>query len=304
MSLLLESQSAVREALAHVAYERDEVRIENRSTAGCDWLVTTHRGVFAVAQGRVKPMIHGWFFGICRHDGHLYVFENCAHRNRGLNLGRILKFEFSEGELGPARVIVKGLHASCHQIAIIGDWLHVVDTANQAIRRYTRDGKLVDVQRPFPLAPSSDRSGAYLHLNTIALVGDRIGLVLHNGAAVPEKSSEVAWFDADWHLEERHPLPGRGCHDIVEDGFGRLWHSLSLEGAVYRSDGLHAAITPDKMTRGIALTGGQIAVGVSTFGPRHLRGTLNGSVVVLDERTLARSYEMMLPAAPADIIGC
>jgi hypothetical protein len=303
MSRPPETRSAVQEALARSAYERDEVRIQNWSASGHDWLVTTHRGVFAVAPDRVTPLIHGWFFGICRHGGHLYAFENCAHRNRELKLGRIFRFEFSHDELSAARIIVKGLHASCHQIAVIDDLLHVVDTANQAILRFTLDGEPVDVQRPFPVAPPTDQSAAYLHINTIAQVGGRIGLVLHNGTALPEKCSEVAWFDDRWRLEERYPLPGRGCHDIVEDNSGRLWHSLSLEGEILRSDGMRVAITPDKMTRGIALAEDRIAVGASTFGPRHLRGTLNGSVVVLDKETLVRCHELELPAAPADIIA-
>ena len=147
------SNSAIRAALAGSAYDRGDVRIVDPDLTGWDWLATTHRGVFAVANGRIKLVLHGWFFGLCRHGDRLYVFENCGHRDLG-----------------------------------------------------------------------SDRTGAYLHINTIARVGDRIGLVLHNGKALPEKHSEVAWLDADWSVIDRRPLPGhQGDVRLAADAWATIW---------------------------------------------------------------------------------
>jgi hypothetical protein len=296
-------RSALREALAEASYNNGTVRIADPDLRGIDWLVATPRGVFAVASDRVNLVIHGWFFGICRAGSGLFLFENCGHRNAGSNMGRIIHVDLDEDRLGAAQVLVTGLHNNCHQVAMIDDLLCVVDTANQAIRRYTLTGAPVDVRQPFPIAPPTDESGAYLHVNTIAKVGDRIGLVLHNGKAVPPRDSEVAWLDADWQVVERHHLPGQCCHDIVEDEAGRLWHSLSLAGDVIRSDGVRVHISDDQMTRGIALGRDKIAIGTSIFGPRHRRGTLNGQLVLLHRANLDKVQVIELPAAPTDLIA-
>lgn len=303
-SIKIASKSDIRDALALAAYENDTVRLADPALGGWEWLVATHRGIFAVAQGRVKPVVHGWFFGICWHEGFLFAFENCGRRVREPVLGRILRFEVSGETLRAPRVIVTGLDNNCHQVAVIDGLLCVVDTANQAIRRYAIDGEPVDVRRLFPLVSTKDSTGAYVHVNSIAKVGGRIGVILHNGRAVPDKNSEIAWLDQDWRVQERHFLPGRYCHDIVEDEAGRLWHSLSEAGEIMRADGPRIAITDDgKLTRGIALATETMAVGVATFGPRHLRGTLDGSVVLLDRKDFRRIREVMMPAAPADIIA-
>lgn len=295
--------SAIREALARVAYAQDAVRIAERDLSGCDWLVATHRGILAVGPDRVVLAIYGWFFGICRYDNHLLAFENSGHRDSGAEMGRIIQVELTGRKLGAARVLIDGLHNNCHQINIVDGLLCVVDTANQAIRRFTVDGLAVDVRRPFPVAPPTDTSGAYLHINTIAKVGDLIGLMLHNGKAIPTRHSEVAWLDMEWNVRERRPIPGHHCHDIVEDEAGRLWHSLSLEGEVLRSDGMRVRVTDTMMTRGIALGGGLLAIGTSTFGPRHLRGTLNGGLAILDSRNLVTLHHIPLPGAPTDVIS-
>jgi hypothetical protein len=296
------SRTAIRETLGRIAYEQDQVRLATTDVGGFDWLVASHRGIYAAAENGVEPVLHGWFFGLCRHDGHLFVFENCGHRDRESNRGRVVSLAFDGRMLSAPRIMVRGLHTNCHQIRVIDGLLCVVDTANQAIRRYTLEGVPVDVRRPFPIAPPTDRSGAYLHINSIAKVAGRIGLVLHNGAALPEVPSQVAWLDDQWRINERYTLPGHHCHDILEDERGRLWHSLSREGDVMRTDGVRINITSKRMTRGIALRADTIAVGTSTFGPRHLRGTLNGSVAVLDRNNLMPIHEIEMPAAPTDII--
>lgn len=297
------SNSEIRWALARLAYDRGDVRIADPDLAGWDWLAGTHRGVFAVAGDGFKLVLRGWYFGLCRHDDRLYTFENCGHRDQGSNTGRVIRLDIVNDRLAAPRVLVTGLHNNCHQVAVIDGLLCVVDTANQAIRRFTLDGAIVDVQTPFPVAPLTDQSGAYLHINTIAKVGNRIGLVLHNGKALPLKNSEIAWLDENWAVIGREFLPGHSCHDIVEDEDGRLWHSLSRDGDIMRSDGTIIHITDDKMTRGIALKPETIAVGISTFGPRHLRGTLNGNVVVLNRNDFRRLHDIEMPAAPADIIA-
>jgi hypothetical protein len=303
----LAAKSALREAMARDAYARGEVRIADPDLAGQTWLVASHRGLFAItADGgvgaSVKTIVYGWFFGLYRHDTALYVFENCGHRDRSVPMGRIVRFDLAGARLAAPEVLVTGLHTNCHQIAVVDGLLCVLDTANQAILRFTLDGGEVDVRRPFAPAPPYDTSGAYLHINAIANVGDRTAIMLHNGKAIPEKTSELAWLDRDWRVFERQPLPGHSCHDIVADERGILWHCDSMAGDIIAADGTRAHITDTLMTRGLSITPDAIIVGMSSFGPRHLRSNLHGGVMILD-RALERRTTMILGGSPTDIIA-
>lgn len=313
----LAAKSALREAMARDAYTRGEVRIADPDLAGQTWLVATHRGLVAIAAGGgaeasgagagggppgVKTVLYGWFFGLHRHGTTLYAFENCGHRDRSVSMGRIVRLDLAGDRLAMPEVIVTGLHTNCHQIAVVDGLLCVLDTANQAILRFTLEGRAVDVQRPFAAAPPHDTSGAYLHINAIARVGDRTAIMLHNGKAIPQRTSELAWLDRGWRVIARQPLPGHSCHDIVADERGMLWHCDSMAGDIIAADGTRAHITDTLMTRGLAITPDAIIVGMSGFGPRHLRSTLPGGVVILD-RTLERRTTIPLVGSPMDIIA-
>ncbi len=287
-------------ALARDAYSRDRVRIIEHDVADYSWIVASHRGVFAVKDDRVLTVIYGWFFGICRHENQFYLFENGGLRDRFANLGRIIRIDLIDGKLANPVVLASGLDGNCHQIRVIDGLLCLVDTANQAIRRHTLAGDLVDIKRPFPIAPPSDQTGAYLHINGIAKIGSRIAIMRHNGKALPEKNSEIAWLDADWNLVSCHELDGRWCHDIVEDERGTLWHCGSQAGEIFSSDGQKIAITDDMLTRGLAISRNRIIVGKSTFGPREVRHSLLGGIVILD-REYNRIADMPLDGPPADI---
>ena len=292
---------AIREALARRAYERGEVRIEDPDIAAYRWLVASPHGVVAASPDATKLVIHGWFFGICRHGERIYLFENCAHRGSA-NLGRIVRVDLAGGRLVAPTVLTVGLHRNCHQLEVIDGLICVVDSVGQAIRRFTLDGEAADVQRPFPPAGPDDTSGAYLHLNSIARVADGVVLMLHNGKAVPARPSELAWLGSDWVVRERQPLPGYGCHDIVEDEGGGLWHCASMSGEIIGPNGVRVKITDGMMTRGLAITRDDIVVGVSAFGPRQNRDQLHGGLVIFD-RNLNRRSELNVPRAPTDIIA-
>jgi hypothetical protein len=294
--------NTIRQALAQDAYDRSLVRIADPDVAGHDWLVASPQGVFAVASDEVKLVIHGWFFGICRHKEWLYLFENCSHRYGPPGMGRVVRIEYVAGRLGRPTVLTNGLHANCHQLAVVDDLLCLLDTANQTILRFALDGRTIDAQRPFPIAGPDDTSGAYLHFNSIAAIGDRIAILLHNGRAIPEKPSELAWLDRDWNLLHRDPLAGHSCHDIVEDERGVLWHCASMSGEIMSSDGIRVKITDTMMTRSLAIRDDAMIVGISTFGPRHVRDRLRGGVVILD-RAFNRKAELELPGAPTDAIA-
>lgn len=298
----LEIHRAIRTAIVRDSYDNDRVRIVDPDIQVFDWLVATHKGLFAVNLNDAKRVAYGWFFGICRHGQDLFLFENCAQRDRTVALGRIVKMTMAAGKLSEPVVLVKGLDANCHQIKIIDGLICVVDTANQAILRFALDGTSVDIKTPFPVTPPTDRSGTHLHINSIAQIGERIAIMLHNGKALPQKSSELAWLDAGWNLRERIPLDGHCCHDIVEDETGAIWHSASMTGELMSSSGRRLKIDSDRMTRGLALSPDTVIVGVSSFGPRQNRDALPGAVVILD-RAFNRLAEIELGGPPADIVA-
>lgn len=296
----LDTRRAIKMALARDAYQRNLVRIAEPDLTGYTWLVASHRGVFAVAEDRVCTAIHGWFFGICRHGDQFYLFENCGMRDRSVDLGRIIRLDVVNGQLANPVVLITGLHPNCHQVRVIDGLLCVVDTSNQAIRRYSLAGDLIDVKHPFPVARSNARTGMYLHLNGIAKIGSRIAIMRHNGKALPEKESELAWLDADWNLLSIHPLAGHCCHDIVEDENGVIWHCGSRAGELLSSDGRKITVSTDMMTRGLKLCAERIIVGTSSFGPRQTRDSLAGGVVIFD-RSFNHIAELELDGPPTDI---
>lgn len=298
----LETRRAIKAAVARDAYRRRVVRIADPDLTGFGWLVASHRGAFAVSLEQTKLAIRGWFFGIHRHGDAIYMFENCGMRDRASNLGRVIHIGLEGKQLTDAKVLITGLDANCHQLAVIDGALCVVDTANQAIKRFALSGEPIDVKRPFPDAPASDRTGAYLHINSIAKVGSRIAIVLHNGKAEPQRNSELAWLDQDWRVLSREPIAGHNCHDVLEDEAGVLWHSGSLAGELLASDGRVVKITDTLMTRGITITPDHMLVGVTSFGPRQVRDYLNGGVVILD-RGLNVLVRHDLDGAPTDSIA-
>lgn len=298
----LDTKRAIRSALALESYRQGSIRIADPDLSGFLWLVASNRYVYAVSPTEQKKVVHGWFFGIHIHDNMLYLFENCGMRDRDSCMGRIVRIRIDGQILRDPQILITGLHGNCHQITVIDGLLCVVDTANQQILRYTRDGNPVDVKRPFPASHSSDTSGAYLHMNTLTKIGERIGVILHNGKATPEKRSELAWLDSDWRCEERRFIDGYQCHDIVEDEHGVLWHSASLSGEIMASDGRRHKLSDTLMTRGIAFTPDHMIVGLTTFGPRQNRDFLGGNLVIMD-RGLNIQNEMRLRGSPTDIVS-
>jgi hypothetical protein len=293
---------AIRSALARKAYEANDVRIADPNLAGCDWLVASPRGVFAVGEGDARLAIHGWFFGICRHGDALYLFENCGLRDRWSALGRLLKLRIEGGRLSEPQVLAKGLDANCHQVRVIGDLVCLVDTANQAVLRFDPAGRLIGNSQLFPKADIQDTSGAYLHINSIARIGGRLAVMLHNGKAKPVRHSEIAWLDEDWRVAERVPLNGHACHDLATDPAGRTWYCASMSGEIASLDGLRVTVDPGRMTRGVAFSADRMAVGISTFGLREARDGLRGALVVLD-RDLVPIERIELDGPPTDVVA-
>lgn len=285
----------VRQALALHAYRQNQVRIVDRDLAGFRCLVASRRGLFAVSPEASKLVAYGQFFGL-RRSGHLlYAFEACDLRRGPSRLGRVLRLRLDGDRLCDETVLATGLDNRCHQLALIGPHICVVDTANQAVVRLTLDGGLVDTQVPFGDPVPDGRH----HMNAIARVDGATLVMLHNGGEGPSRPSELAWLDDAWRVVRRETLPGYGCHDIIADQDGLLWHCGSMDGELLNSAGLRAKVS-DRLTRGLAITRDSILVGTSRFAVRRARTEVGGSVLFLD-RQLARVAEVEVAGAPTEI---
>ena len=293
---------AIRVSLARESYAQGMVRIVNGDLHGAWWLVTTHRGLFGVSPDGIELVLHGWYFGIDRHEKHIYLYENCGLRDRAANMGRIIRLHWEGQQLSEPRVLVTGLHGNAHQLKVIDDLLCLVDTANQRIQRFTLDGAPVDIKMPLPPAPPTDISGAYHHINSLAQVDGRIALLLHNGKAPVPRKSELVWLDSDWNVASRQSIDGFMCHDIAANEEGTLWHSASASGEVISAKSTRLKLSENLMSRALAFCQGHLLVGLSSFGERQVRDGLSGEVVVLDPEGQERT-RFEVPAGPADVVA-
>lgn len=271
----------MRASLARRDYASGTVRMADPDLTGQGWLVTSPKGLFAVSPAGARLAVYGWFFGLCRYRDWIFLFDNCGHRHRSVPRGRLLRIALTADRLHDPVVLATGLDCRCHQLAVIDGLLCLLDTANQAILRFDLDGRPVDVRRPFAPARGDQPTG-YHHINAIAPVQGRIAIMLHNGRQQPAAPSAIAWLDRDWRLIGQQVLAGFGCHDLVEDEAGILWHCDSMAGAIVASTGRRIVLSERWMTRGLALSGRQMMVGLSMFGPRSTRDKLDGTVVVID----------------------
>lgn len=293
------SERKLRRELARRAYRRREIRVVDPVVAGHDCLIATRLGLFAGRRDGVKQVLWGFFFGVTRHDGAIYLFESCDLPAGSSDMGRILRFHLREGRLTDFAILAEGLHNQCHQIAVIDGRLCVVDTARQSIVRLRLDGTPFDIRQP--IAEGLRPSGGYRHINSIASVGERVALMLHNGSMVPEETSELAWLDRDFNLISRQPLPGRHCHDILPMPDGTIWHCGSFAGELINASGARIKIS-ERMTRGLIAVPGGFIVGTSLFGPRSERDILSGSIIYLDP-SFRRLVEVGCPGAPTDLLA-
>jgi hypothetical protein len=293
---------ALRLALARSRYELGTLVPVEPELGTASWLVSTQRGLYAVSEERARLVLHGWFFGIARRESRVFLFENCARRDRHLPLGRLIALDVVDGRLANPVVLAKGLDANCHQMAFIDDLLCLLDTANQCVLRFTADGTQIDTLRPFPPARAGDGSGLYMHINAITALPDGIAIMAHNGKRSPACGSELIRLDRDWREVGREALPDVGCHDIAADPKGRLWHCASETGEIACEDGRRVQVAPDRMTRGLVFGADRILVGASVFGERSVRDSLPGSIIMLD-RAFQRVAEIPVGGPPADIIA-
>lgn len=288
-------ERAVRSALAAHAYHENIVRFVDRRITGFSCLVASRQGLFAVSPSAAKLVAHGLFFGLRRHGELLYLFETCDPARGPSRMGRVVRMRVDQGRLCDETVMATGLDNQCHQLALIGSHVCVIDTSNQAIVRIAADGSTRDRLTLF----GEPVGEGYHHINSIAWHRGHTLVMLHNGTDNHSRPSELAWLDHGWRMVRRETLPCAGCHDIVADEMGLLWHCGSMEGTLFNADGFQRKVS-DRLTRGLAFAKDSIIVGTSQFALREGRTDVGGTVLFLD-KGLNRIAEVELSGAPTEI---
>lgn len=288
------SERDLQRAIAARAYDDNRVRIVDRNVGGFTCLAASRQGLFAVSPHEAKLVAYGLFFGVRRFGDRLYLFETCDPARGRSRMGRVVSLRIDGGRLCDETVIATGLDNQCHQLTLIGERLWVVDTANQGLVGVARDGTI-----DTPLQPFGDPRDGYHHINSIAAHRDHALILLHNGAHGRGRRSELAWLDRAWRVVRREPIPGYGCHDIVADDAGTLWHCGSMDGEIINGSGVRRKVS-DQLTRGLAFTPDSVLVGTSQFALREDRTTIGGSVLFLD-RDFQRRAEVEVAGAPTEI---
>lgn len=293
------ARRAIRDALGRDAYRSGTVRLVARDLSGCDWLVATRGGLFAIGRGVVRLVAHGRFFGLTVCDDTIFAFEAGDSPAAETYRGRIVRFRRVAARIVAADVFATGLDNGCHQIDIIDGALCVVDTYNQRIVRLPLDGAAGDSVAPLGAAARNDWAGGYVHLNALIASGPDILLLLHNGAERTGRASEVLRLDRAWRVRSREPLVGSGCHGLAVLEDGALLSCGSSNGEIITSD--HARLKVcDVMTRGLSVDADTIAVGGSRFAPRDRRDETAGRVFLLDRAGGVRAT-VELAGSPTEI---
>ena len=289
----------IRGLLAAQAYRSGTVRLVDPDLSGCDHLVATRRGLFAVNQAKARLVAYGFFYGLTIRDDHIYAFEACDRPRHPTRRGRIVRFRRAGDRIVAADVLATGLDNGCHQIDMVDDRLCVLDTYGQQILRYPLSGGEPDILRPIAGAGASDWANGYAHVNSLLAHGDTIVLMLHNGADKTGRPSEVATLDRDWRLLDRTPIDGRGCHSfaVLEDG--AILTCGSFAGELLSSDGLKLRVT-DMLTRGLSVNAHNVVVGGTAFADRDRRDDEQGAIYFLD-RDYRRHATVAVPGAPMEI---
>ncbi|HEV2674713.1 MAG TPA: hypothetical protein VGV37_09235 [Aliidongia sp.] len=262
------------------------------------YIVASRSGLFLVNEARWKRVAEGQYFGVTVRGQEIYCFEAATDAEK--RVGRIVRYRLADETLIEPLPLVEGLDNGCHQVDFFDGAFFVVDTYNQAILEFDEDWQLAARHRPLPPAAFKQWTQGYVHMNSLLGRGRTIFLMLHKGGPKGTgERSEILVLDRAFRIDRRLPLDGYGCHDIVELEGGRLLCCDSQSGRLIHHDGDPVPID-ELMTRGLAVSPDEIAVGSSLFDERPHRLLIPGFVTFLD-RSFNRIGRLHLPAAPTQI---
>ena len=237
-------------------------------------LICCGGGLFHLADGSVRRVHKGIFYGLTRHRGFYYLFER-PNRKRG----QLWRFRW-DGECPiDRRVIYDKLSGGVHQVDFIGDDLYVIDSYRNAILVLGLHGRRK--HRYFPRGRLSDgrQSPNYVHFNSIFAADDRIYLLAHNECVKTGKQSDVLVFDRKMREIDVLHNRGRCSHNVLIHG--DLFLSCdSMEGTLTNHG--QPVLELGQYTRGLAMNDDVILVGGSVYSERGERLSKDSYVYIID----------------------
>ena len=258
------------------------------------YLVASRQGIFLVRRDHWRQLVAGGFFGIVCVGEDVFAFRHDLP-HAGALTGRIVRFAWERGELVEQAVLVSGLDRHCHQLDHFDGAFFLVDTHDQSIREYDLAWAPAGVHQILP--PADPDGPDHAHVNSIMGDAETVRVMLHNKQrGMP---SEIVEYDRMFRERRRMLLPCSSCHDIASLPDGRLLTCLSPRGVIRVLPGKGYKID-DYLTRGLAVSPDEIAVGSSLYGPRRTRAQLPGFVTFLDH-DFRRTGRISVPAAPTQI---
>ena len=288
----------IKLALAAAAYRSDTVRLVDMSLDGITHLLASRQGLYAVHETGCRLLAHGLFFGLTLRGDDLFLFEACDLPRSPTHQGRIVRLCMRDHRIIDAQVVCKGLDNGCHQIDFLDGRLVVLDTYHQQVLRFAEGESSYQALHPLPVCATAG-DPEYRHVNSLLAVGERILLLLHNGALRTGRPSEIAVFDRSWQELERWQLDGSGCHGLALLENGAVLTCGSMEGNLISTAGLRLHVSPH-LTRGLAVGADSVVVGASELVEREGRLRNAGTVTFMDRAYNVRAV-LDVPGAPTEI---
>jgi hypothetical protein len=289
----------VRLALAGRAFAADAIRLVDPDLEDFTHLVASRDGCWAATEGRFKPVLHGFFFGLTVTADAVFLFEASGRPHDPQSVGRLIRLKLDGRQLGSATVVARELDPGCHQIDVVDGALLVADTYRQRLLRYPTFDQPPEIIAPLAPARRGDWQGGYAHVNSLTKARNGYLLMLHNGGAKVGRDSELVRFDEGWNEVERVSLSATGAHDIAVLDDGEVLICASESGELISLDGRRLPITT-LLTRGLSVGRSEIVVGVSEYALRDRREVARGRLYFLGRDFQIRSA-IDLPAAPTAI---
>ncbi len=262
------------------------VRADNRVIGTYDdqhlkqskFLVSTKKGFLLLADGQIRHLLAGQFFGISALEQSWYVFQRMSYRS-----GRVVRFTLTGDGMSDCKQVITKLSPGCHQIDFLDAQLYIMDTYNNRLLVFDRNGsRWSQTAEYYPGGTLSDgrKSPNYAHMNSLWRSGDGdIWLMFHNETLKTGNHSEIVRLDANHEIAQRITTDASNAHNVVSID-GKFLYCDSLASTVVHGD--QVVYRSEYFTRGLAVTDDLVLVGHSQYGARELRDELGGSIAVLD----------------------
>ncbi len=224
-------------------------------------LIGGGQGLYLLADGRLRRLVRGNFYGLTRRDGWWYVGQRL-----GSIAGRLFRFRLDEdGRIHAWELLYRDRLQGIHQIDFVGDRLYVTVANLNLVHQFDPDGRLISTHYPIGEAVDGRASPNYGHLNSVFGRDGRLYVVAMNITYLSGRRSQLLVCDPDTlAVQEIIEDIGNCAHDVLAHD-GDLLTCNSMEGELRR--GNRPVLTLDRYLRGLAVNDDTILLGRSRWVP-------------------------------------